>query len=217
MIPSMIPSQIPSHLPSINPTHMPSNLPSDSPSKFPSREPSMNPTINPTVYSGYYVGDMKVSFYGTNHDYWLLCDGSYVNQQDYPLLYSLIGHTFDDDNNQNSSIFFAVPNATGRVISMDGSNGYNIGESTGSITTNLNSDNIPSHSHYVMYNGECDENWAYPSAYPYLARYCPDTNGVVYEPYTYDLRSASSSNIPNVAPTSSVGSSEAFSIMQITV
>lgn len=71
-----------------------------SPTDIPTSVPTDMPTFDPTeTDSGsiWSVGDYKISFLDRNHENWLLCNGSYVKQSDYPLLYDVIGQTFSND------------------------------------------------------------------------------------------------------------------------
>ena len=80
------------------------------------------------VNGGPHVGDLKYSLYSSNHDGWLLCNGTVVNKANYPKLYNLLGtkfchrytsrtdtaySSFSSDNCDTSKGEFALPDYRG--------------------------------------------------------------------------------------------------------
>ena len=146
-----------------------------------------------------------------------------MTQNDYPLLFSIIGHTFSSDLTETEAQFiFVLPNGRDRVIGISGQN-HIVGEIVNSEENEIQNveiteSNIPSHYHLMMdtANDGCKSNWG--SSYPYLAEDCHYGSNLIESwDDKYSLRST------NVAPTrgrtSSVGSSEPLSIdiMQPTI
>ena len=183
-------------------TQQPSNSPS---TNSPSITPTSTPTNMPTLYDGWSVGDFKMSFMNQSHDYWLLCDGSFIDLRFYPLLFDVIGYTFGDS--PDSNYLFALPNVTDRVIGFAGGSGnngdYMVGDYFGSEnkSISLEQDNIPSHYHYIMTTGSCDAEWSGSSIY--LSQYCWDSAEITTANNYYNLHSSSSS--PSQGESSSVG------------
>lgn len=78
---------------------------------------------------------------------WLLCDGLAVSRSTYSALFALIGSTYGNGDGEST---FNLPNLKGRTIvgfnSTDG-NYDAIGETGGSKTVTLTTNELPSHSH----------------------------------------------------------------------
>jgi microcystin-dependent protein len=94
-----------------------------------------------------YVGEIRLfagSYAPTN---WAICDGSVLNINSNPTLYSLLGTTYGGDG----STTFALPDLRGRVPvhfgQLSGGSYYNIGQKSGSEIAALSQTNLPSHSH----------------------------------------------------------------------
>ena len=187
---------------------------------FATQIPATVPTMQ-IQHADVSIGDYKVSAANQSaiDERWLLCDGSLIDNRDYPLLFDIIGYSFDISLSINSSYnyLFSLPNATNRVIGFAG-NYHQIGDIIGAENINhlseieriqLTEDNLPSHSHYIMTNGgACSSDW--DAGDVYLVDVC---NSDDY----YQLRS--SSEYPNQGQTSSVGSGQTvdINIMQPTV
>eukprot|EP01083_Nonionella_stella_P121526 365175_1 len=96
--PSLDPTVAPTLRPSTGPTKQPTIVPSFAPTKgataHPSLAPSDYPSQSPTYFDGYFVGDYKFSFRNTNHGFWLLCHGQWLDITQYSLLYDVIGSQF---------------------------------------------------------------------------------------------------------------------------
>ena len=66
------------------------------------------------INDGPHVGDIKYSLYSSNHDGWLVCNGSQYSQSSYSKLYGVIGTGFCSVRNGGcSSGYFAVPDYRG--------------------------------------------------------------------------------------------------------
>ena len=168
---TLIPTGDPTEFPTEFQTSMPA---SNHPTKEPTNKPTKSPTLQPTIslYES-YIGDYKMSAQPTNHGRWLLCDGSYLNVTDYPKLFGIIGYNFG-----NLSFLFGLPNATDRVIGIDG-NINPIGTMKGDETVNLTEANMPPHTHYIGTIGGnlyAQDTWSYlkvadPNSYEYWYTY----------------------------------------------
>lgn len=95
------------------------------------------------------IGDLKLSLGGEING-WLLCNGQSLSITEYTELYSIIGTNFGS----TGSGYFNVPDFTSRVIGMFGqSEGESeltirtMGQSIGTETETLSTDQIPSHYH----------------------------------------------------------------------
>ena len=99
-----------------------------------------------------YIGEIRLfagSFVPVG---WLSCDGQIVAISDYDSLYNLIGTTYGGDG----QVTFAVPNLAGRVPIHTGSNGtstYALADTGGVTEVTLTSNQIPSHTHPVIADG----------------------------------------------------------------
>ena len=84
---------------------------------------------------------------------WMICDGSVLQISQYPSLFAAIGDTFGGDGHTT----FAIPDLRGRTPLCDsqaqgGVPTFTIGQSGGSETVVLTSDQLPQHYHYLMAN-----------------------------------------------------------------
>eukprot|EP01083_Nonionella_stella_P110762 324336_1 len=149
--PTLRPSDLPTAKPSANPTKNPSDSPTFRPTEAPTSKPSESPTLRPTeaptyeydLYH-YYVGDYKTSAQNASHSAWLLCDGSYVDSQDYGDLFEVIGHSFGAFPGYPS--LFQLPDAQNRIQGIIGSN-HTMGDVVGNEQMQLNETQLPSHYH----------------------------------------------------------------------
>jgi len=89
-----------------------------------------------------YVGEIR-QFAGNFAPVgWMFCNGQILSITDYEVLFTLIGTTYGGDGNTN----FGLPNLQGRVpIHLNAT--YPIGTMGGAELVNLNSSQIPSHTH----------------------------------------------------------------------
>lgn len=212
-------SNIPSRVPSIDPTMYSTMYPT----MYPTAYPTMYPTMYPTTYQTWTVGDCKISFQNQSHGNWVLCDGSYLNQSEYFLLYSTIGHTFSSNlSYAQSHDLFGLPQSKDRVIGMSGDI-HSIGEIINSEQNEVQSveiqeSNMASHYHFMMdpATDGCNSHWE--SDYPYLAEECFYNSGLLTTlDDRYELRSTNVT--PTQGRTSTIGGNEPLliDIMQPTV
>jgi len=105
-------------------------------------------TMKLSSSSAVAVGDLKWSARMTDFDGWLMCDGREVYRDAYPNLFEVIGTSFGTGNGTTT---FNVPDCRGRVPGMIGTGVgltvRNIGQTLGSETHTLNSNEIPGHTH----------------------------------------------------------------------
>jgi microcystin-dependent protein len=84
---------------------------------------------------------------------WAFCNGSLLPISEYETLFNLIGTTYGGDGQQT----FAVPDLRGRLpIHMGqgpGLGNYIIGQSGGTESVTLTSNQIPAHNHLLMVSG----------------------------------------------------------------
>lgn len=108
------------------------------------------------VNGGPHVGDLKYSLYSSNHDGWLLCNGTQYSQTAYPKLYSLLStkfchkYTSRTDTSYTSSNcksgYFAVPDYRGFFLRA--LNTYNSTSSTVGGSYSYYSDALYYKGHY---------------------------------------------------------------------
>eukprot|EP01083_Nonionella_stella_P110760 324330_1 len=219
--PTVRPSDLPTAKPSANPTKNPSDSPTFRPTEAPTSKPSESPTLRPTeaptyeydLYH-YYVGDYKTSAQNASHSAWLLCDGSYVDSQDYGDLFEVIGHSFGAFPGYPS--LFQLPDAQNRIQGIIGSN-HTMGDVVGNEQMQLNETQLPSHYHYVAAHSDC--NGKGPSGNLYISSSC--WNAAYMYPYSdvdygkYHLTLVPST--PTFGQTSVSGSNETINVMQPTI
>lgn len=99
-------------------------------------------------------------------DGWLLCNGQAISSNDYPELQKLIGNT--------------VPDLRNRFIVGAGST-YSVGNTGGSDTITLTTEQIPAHKHYGM--GEYNSKWTYGTSGS--NNQMGSNGGVDYDNYIY--------------------------------
>ena len=95
-----------------------------------------------------YVGQIMCTGFNFNPVGWLPCDGSLLDISQYSTLFNLIGTTYGGDGQST----FAVPDLRGRApmhIGSNGGNAHTIGEVGGTEKVQLNTNQIPSHTHGV--------------------------------------------------------------------
>lgn len=96
-----------------------------------------------------YVGQILQFCFGYAPEGFLACDGSLVSISQYDALYSVIGTTYGGDGNTT----FALPNLIGRApisqgVSPSGTS-YVLGQTGGTASVTLNSQQLPSHGHQL--------------------------------------------------------------------
>merc|ERR1739845_132958 len=110
---------------------------------------------------------------------------------------------------------FKLPDARNRVMGVV-SDSHSLGDTVGSETITLSSSQMPSHFHYLANDNDCN---AQDSSARYMASSCSFGSGLLNtgdDKYQLKGRS-SSSNVPNVLRSSSVGSGNSINIMQPTM
>lgn len=91
-----------------------------------------------------YVGEIRMFAGNFAPSGWVFCDGSLLPISENETLFNLIGTTYGGDGVTT----FAVPDLRGRAPVHQG-NGYVIGQTGGSETVTLTTNQIPSHNHAV--------------------------------------------------------------------
>lgn len=96
-----------------------------------------------------YVGEIRMFGGSFAPVGWALCNGALMPISENETLFNLIGTTYGGDGQET----FALPNLCGRVPVHQG-NGMIIGESAGTESVTLTTQQIPTHSHpYVASTG----------------------------------------------------------------
>src|ERR1700760_4420688 len=84
---------------------------------------------------------------------WAFCDGQLVPISENDTLFNLIGTTYGGDGQST----FALPDLRGRVVVHQGQGGglsnYTVGQTGGSESVTLNTQQIPSHNHMLLSTG----------------------------------------------------------------
>eukprot|EP01084_Bolivina_argentea_P001425 2626_1 len=183
----------------------PSNLSSsstevNSTSSMPMKSPSYKPTVRPTVMPTYgyelyrnHIGDYKISAHNQSHGAWLLCNGQFVDSEDYPELFEIISHSFGSFPGHPS--LFSLPDAKDRVIGVVGTK-YKIGSIIGEEHMILTENHIPSHRHNLTVNGGCTNQNPLSVSQPYLAGSCYVNSN--WESFSYGLKTTTVQ--PNAYP-----------------
>ena len=204
--------------PSYAPTHGPAtSSPTAYPSKLPSEHPTAQPTLQPTIeiqfVQSHFVGDYKISAQTSSHGNWLLCDGSFIDPNHYPQLFSVIGYSFGSKV-VGTVNRFALPDVEDHVVGING-NSYTMGTVTGSESVSLNEDNLPSHWHYLA-RTVCSGAYS-SSSKPHLATYCNVGAGATFSDGNNEYTLEATHLSPTQFKSSSVGSGTPINIMQPTV
>lgn len=92
-----------------------------------------------------YIGEIRMFAGNFAPMGWQFCDGSLLPIAEYDALFNLIGTTYGGDGQET----FAVPDLRGRIPLHMGS-GAVIGETMGTETVTLTTQQIPAHSHAAM-------------------------------------------------------------------
>ena len=119
---------------------------------------------------------------------WLLCDGSTLNKNDYPELFSAIGYIYG-----GSGESFMIPSLVGRM-SLGKSESHPMAETGGSETVTLTTAQIPGHSH----NGTTNSGGSHVHS---IQLYGDDKNGSV----TGNCMIGSSRRYPYTYPSGTAG------------
>lgn len=111
----------------------------------------VQPVSLPSTQSPFIVGEIREYAGPTPPSGWLICDGSIVNQGDYPTLYSAIGTTWNTGGEPAGT--FRLPDRRGRVGIGAGQGpdlaNRTLGSYGGAETHRLTTAEMPSHSHGV--------------------------------------------------------------------
>jgi len=101
------------------------------------------------------IGDLKYSIQSIDHNGWLKCDGREISREQYPKLFSVIGTSFGVGDGVTT---FNLPDARGRVLGAIGNgtglSSRTLGQSVGTETHTLTTNEIPSHSHTGTTNSD---------------------------------------------------------------
>ena len=103
-----------------------------------------------------YIGEIRM--FGGNFAPagWMFCQGQLLSISQYDTLFALIGTTYGGDGQTT----FALPNLQSRLAIHQGSDGlgntYGIGQTGGVEQGALNSNQLPSHNHFMAANGNAD-------------------------------------------------------------
>eukprot|EP01083_Nonionella_stella_P253482 872171_1 len=133
-------------------TDAPSLASTQAPSMKPTSHPTATPTLQPTQRIESDIGDYKMS--AKKQIAWLLklCDGSFLDSNDFPELFEIIAHSFGSFDGYPA--LFALPNARNNVLGMK-SDTSAIGSQIGSDTITLNEAHLPSHYHLLIGASGC--------------------------------------------------------------
>ena len=180
---------------------------------------TLQPTLDASTTN--FIGDFKISAQNSSHGNWLLCDGSFIDPNEYPQLFNIIGYSFGSGTGISSGKIriqhFSLPNAIDRVIGVNGVDNI-MGKLVGIESITLNETNIPSHWHFLVYGDTGDECKSHTTndSYPYLAEQCYDGSDLLTRSSDkYELKATD--NYPNRLRSASIGDGEPINIMQPTI
>ena len=91
-----------------------------------------------------FLGEIMIAGFGFAPSGWALCDGQLMSIAQNQALYSLLLTTFGGDGKTT----FALPQLQSRIPLAKGS-GFNLGNNGGETGHTLNTNEIPSHNHFV--------------------------------------------------------------------
>jgi microcystin-dependent protein len=99
-----------------------------------------------------YVGEIRMFGGSFAPAGWMTCDGQILPISEYETLFNLIGTTYGGDGQST----FALPNLAARFPLHQGTNGttnYTIGQNGGVVSVTLSTNQIPSHTHPIIADG----------------------------------------------------------------
>jgi len=107
--------------------------------------------VFPSMSAGQpYVGEIEIFGFNWTPIGWESCSGQLLPISEFETLFMLIGTTYGGDGEQT----FAVPDLRGRLplhMGTQAGNTYQIGEIAGSENTTILSNQLPAHSHNIIY------------------------------------------------------------------
>lgn len=101
--------------------------------------------LNP--YISFTVGDYKMSVYGQDNGFWLLCDGRSLEISSYPYLYNVISDSFGSVDSEHFNLPDFRARVAGYIGGGTGLSNRTLGEDIGAETHTLTIPEIPSHVH----------------------------------------------------------------------
>ena len=156
-----------------------------------------------------FIGEI-IMFAGTfNPRGWALCQGQILSIAQNTALFSILGTTYGG----NGQTTFALPDLRGRVPVGAGQGpglpAVSLGEVSGSNTTTLTINQMPSHNHFIRSNANNANDSLPANAYPAAAIIPTDGNKSVS---SYNTATDNSTMNPGAVVNS--GGSQPFSLMQ---
>jgi microcystin-dependent protein len=110
------------------------------------------------------IGDLHWSARATGLPGWVLCDGSFLNIDDFEGLFAVIGFTYGGGEGE-----FAVPDARGRALAAAGAGpgltARSMGETVGAESHVLSTEELPAHSHTATASTAGSHSHTYNDAY----------------------------------------------------
>ena len=92
-----------------------------------------------------FLSEIKIVSFNFPPKGWALCNGQFLPINQNQALFALLGTTYGG----NGQTTFALPNLRGRLPIHMG-NGHTLGEAAGSTSVTVNSQQLPTHTHFLM-------------------------------------------------------------------
>lgn len=154
------------------------------------------------------IGEIKILSYKISPipTGWIECDGRSISRTTYSELFSKIGTTYGNVDNDN----FNIPDFKNKTIVAKGTSDLTskIGKSGGSETITMTKDNLPEHDHNCVTGDPLPAGGTLGSQNPYIKYKEESYND------RFDYWLAGSNRVPNIGPTSLTGNSSPISLMQ---